>query len=185
MLFNYFRKVFKHLIVLALFLQIIYSNEREAYLSIYQLLAARNLGKRQRGIHNTVQSADMRYHGSGVNSAAVHHGYSLAHIVRVAAARSHYVRGVVMHVIEVELCLKLGVCGACKEVEASVVRQNSIALLNNLSYGRETNYVIIARAAAYIHKLLYRLRTLSGIYIFKLYSQALSMLHGVDALRTL
>lgn len=137
-----------------------------------------DVGKVKGGFHNAVKTAHVGDHRCRVDLAASHHGNNLYHIVDIAARIAGNMCGIVMDIIEIKFGRKLGLGGACEEVEASVVAEDCAALLHNRLYGSENENIIkslaAGKAAEHAHGIV-----AGGVYIVKLNAEFLGILRSV------
>ena len=112
-----------------------------------ELLAAGDVGKVAGGLGCGVEAADVRHHDGGVDAPCGHELEGLLHVVDVAAGGAHDVRGVVVHVVEVDRSRELRIGGAGEEVEAAVAAEDGAGLRDDRGNGSVAEYVVVAGAA--------------------------------------
>ena len=83
-----------------------------------------------------------------------------------------------MHVVEVELRLKVRLAGPGKEVQAAVLRQDPVALLHHRPHRRVYEYIVIAMAVGICLQLL--VADVGGVHVMELHAILGSLLHGED-----
>ena len=177
-----FGKAGKERIGFSLFLKIGYGGKLKVDIVVYQLFAAGNLGQIERGIDNGVKTSDMGDHNGGIKTALTHKLKGFDHIRGVSAGGAYDMGGGIMHIVEIEFRLEFGIGGACKEVEAAVLAQDSVALLHYGTHGGKHKHIVIAGAVGKLHELFYRI-ALAGIEIYKLDSVLSRRFGGEDGSR--
>ena len=83
------------------------------------------------------------------------------------AARPDYVRRVVVNVVEVEQCRELGIGRAGEEIQAAVLPEDFVALLDDGLDRGEHEDVVVAAAAGQSEKLAFDVLQALGIDIAK------------------
>ncbi len=124
-------KLCKQRICFAQFAEIGDCRQGQFDLGVDQLLAAGNLRQVQNGIDNSVQTADVGDHGSGVDLAGGHHLNGFLHVAGIAAGGADHMGVEIMDVVPVEFRLELAIGRASKEVEAAVETKDIAGLLND------------------------------------------------------
>ena len=109
----------------------------------------------------------MRYQPGRVEPCA-HHFERFDHIGRIAAARTHDVRVGIVHVVEVERGLEVGLGRACEEVQASVERQDRVCLFHYRHHRGEDEHVVITFAARERFQFGGRVGHCAGVHVFQL-----------------
>ena len=173
----------EHGIGLAQLLKVSDGSQRQVDVVVDQLLAAGDLGQVQNGVNYAVQTANMGDHGCGVDLALVHHLDGFSQVVIVAAGGAHHMGVQVVNIVPVEVGLELRVGGACEEVQAAIVAQNTVGLLNQRLNGGEADDIVIAGAAGQGPQVLgSTLHT--GVDVVQFLAATLSLFHGVDGSST-
>ena len=133
-------------VVLGGVVEVVDGGEGEVAVGVDEFLAALDFGEVEGGVGGGVESADVGDHHGGVDGAVAHELESLLDVVGGAAAGADDVGGGVVDVVEVEAGGEGGVGGAGEEVEAAVLAEDGVALLDDGCDGRHDEDVVVALA---------------------------------------
>ena len=178
---GYLGELGKQRVAFAQLLKVRYGGKGKLYLGVDELFAALYIGKVERGIHNCVEAAYVGEHSSGVEPSGGHHFDSLLHVAGVSAGGADYMGIEVMHVVEVELRLKIAGGRPGKEVEAAVKAEYGVGLLHHRPYRGKAYHVVVAGAAGELPQVLSAEARLGGVYEVKLHALLLGVLYRIYA----
>ncbi len=100
---------------------------RHGIMVVNKLLSTWDMRQVQYGFRGGIQASDMRNHHAGSILPAGRQAQRFDQIVGIPAGRTHQMRRVIVHVVEVQLSAEGLVIGTCKEIHASVAAQNGVA----------------------------------------------------------
>lgn len=116
--------------------------ERHLDVGVDQLLATFDRREVQGGLRDYVEAADVG-HQTGWVKAFAHHLEGFLHIIGIATAGAYHVGGGVVDIVEVEWSLEIGTARAGEEIQATIMAEDVITLLDDRRNGSHHDDLIV------------------------------------------
>ena len=153
--------------------------ERHLDVGVDQLLATFDRRKVQGGLRDYVEAADVG-HQTGWVKAFAHHLEGFLHIIGVATAGAYDVGGGIVDIVEVERSLEIGAARAGEEIQAAILSEDVVSLLDHSWNGCHHDDLIIAGSAGNLAQRLYRILDSAGVHIAEIDATGSGELLGIE-----
>lgn len=164
---------------LAFLLELGDGGERHLHVGVDELLAAFDRREVQGGLRDHVEAADVG-HQTGWVKAFAHHLEGFLHVLGVATAGAYDVGGGVVDIVEVERSLEIGAARAGEEIQAAILSEDVVALLDHSWNRCHHDDLIVAGAARDLTQSLDRILDSAGVHIAEIYTTGSGELLGVE-----
>lgn len=143
--------------------------KRHLYVGIDQLLATFDRREVQCGLRDHVEASDVGHETGGVKAFA-HHLEGFLHIIGVATAGAYDVGGGIVDIVEVERSLEIGAARTGEEIQAAILSEDVVSLLDHSGNGSHHDDLIVAGAARDLTQSLDRILDSAGVHIAEIYA---------------
>ena len=153
--------------------------QRHLHVGVDELLAAFDRREVQCGLRDDVQAADVG-HKTGRVEAFAHHPEGFFHVLGVAAAGAYHVGGSVVDIVEVERSLEIGASRAGEEIQAAILSEDVVSLLDNRGNRSHHDDLIVAGSAGNLTQHIDRILDSAGVHIAEIDATGSGELLGLE-----
>ena len=144
--------------------------QRHLHVGVDELLAAFDRREVQCGLRDDVQAleGEARVHVVADHLVALLLGEGVVgevHVLGVAAAGAYHVGGSVVDIVEVERSLEIGAARAGEEIQAAILSEDVVSLLDNRGNRSHHDDLIVAGSAGNLTQQIDRILDSAGVHI--------------------